>query len=238
MKMQGYMLDKVLNSTKGSVSDDELRPTLTGVCFDLKEDGVTFVATNGFKLQQYDTKIKGNGAKIIVLPVSFNGALGLSDEEVTISFNEVNISFSYIEDGEFVKVTGRLVDGNYPPYEKVVPKELPHEAIVDNGEISEAIKRASLFSPGESKQIVLEVSENHVGVMASNANYATSSDQVIDATSTGSKTIRAKSSYFLDVLKIAGEGKVKISFGPDSNAVLINNALSPNFTGLVMMLGA
>lgn len=235
--MKGYMLNAVLTATINSASTDDMRPTMTGVCFDFKEEGTTFVSTNSFKLNQYKTKLKGDGSKIIVSVPVLSNVLGLSDEEVVVVYNDRNIKFSYTDKGEEITVMGRLLEGNYPPYEKVVPTTLDCYLVVDSKEFTEAVKRAAIFSPGETKEVVLNTHQR--AVYATNANYATHAanfvdmDEVVDEKG---REIRFNATYLLDVLKIAGEGKIKMSFGEQSHAVLINNPATPGLTGLVMPL--
>lgn len=235
--MKGYILDTVLKPCLTTVSDDDMRPVMTGVCFDFKEDGVTFVSTNGFKLSQYKTKIKGNGGKIIVPPVVLSNVLGLQDEEVSMVYNDNNIIFDMMLKDAHIKVIGRLVDGNYPPYEKVVPENLSQSAVVESKDLIEAIKRALIFAPEDNREISIGIEGSCINVRADNFNYSRNAQQGVFAEIDGDpKVIKFSGNYLLDVLKNAGEGKIKISYGAESYAVLINNPASPGLTGLVMPL--
>lgn len=235
--LKGFILDTVLGATLSSVSVDDMRPTMTGVCFDFLEEGATFVSTNGFKLHRYITRTKGSGTKIIVPPKVLAQVTGLQDEEVKIEFNDSNILFTYVSKDVSYKVSGRLIDGKYPPYDKVVPSSLSKFALIDQAEVIDTVKRVSLFSPGETKEVTFSFKNGALQISATNANYATSGAETLPIEYSQEPTqINFNATYLIDVLKTAGQGKVKMSFGPESNAVLVNNQASPGLTGLVMPL--
>lgn len=234
--MQGFVLETVLKAAIGSVSQDELRPTMRGVCFDFKEEGTVFVATNGFTLQRYATKIPGSGKTIVVPTSVLNSVKGIKEKDVRITFNETNVMFRY-QNGEMEDVvTGRLLEGTYPPYDKVIPQNLECSLVADVAELTEAIKRSVIFAPGDTKEVVINTA--HMAVYASNRDFSThSSTQVkMEVNDPRGREIRFNATYLLEVLKTAGDREVKIVFGSSSPAVLVYNKSAPGLTSLVMPL--
>lgn len=228
-QLKGYALDMIVKATIQSVSTDDLRPTMGGVCFDLKEDGAVFVATNGQKLAKYQTKITGNGEKLIVPVKVLEQVTGLQDQDVKISYNNINIVF----DWGTTKVSGRLVDGTYPPYEKIIP-ENTNVVSLKQKDLVDALKRASIFANNETKQVVLNVEGNRIVVASCDNGYNKSSDQEVAIEGDFTLAIGFKASILIDILKVVGEGDLKLHFNElASKPVLIKNVASPGLTGLV-----
>ena len=229
LEVKGFVLDMILKATLTSVNNDDIRPVMNGVLFDIKEEGSVFVSTNAFKLNRYKTKISGVPSKVIVPPVVAKNVLGLQDEIVYVEYNDVNISFEYGK----AKVTGRLIDGIYPDYTRVVPEDYTDYLLVDSGEFAAAVKRAALFSPQDSQEVIFNTAQSTI--YGSNINFSTSSANHIESELHGAGVeIKFNATYLLDVLKVAGEGRIKISYSTPEKQVLFNNPASPGLTGLVM----
>lgn len=233
---KGYMLDTVLSATLPCVSDDDMKPSLTGVLFDLKEEGTTFVGVNGYKLAQYKTKLAGNGEKILVPPAVLSHVKGFSDEDIVVSWNDRSVTF---EVGESLVISGVLVDSKPAPYEKVVPTTHDQEIVVEQKELLDTLKRVSLFSNSDTKRVCLQINNGSCMVIGRDDNFGRAADEPLNIISGGqtARELYFNAQYLSDVLKTAGEGKIKISFG-SAHPVLVNNPASPGLTGLVMPLNA
>ena len=231
LTMKGFALDMIVRATIQTVSNDELRPAMGGVLFDLKEDGAVFVSTNGFKLSKYQTKMPGSGAKLIVPTKVLEQVTGLQDENVEIKYNDVNVIF----DWGTTKVSGRLVDGKYPPYEQVIPV---NEKVVSlkQKDLVDALKRASLFADSTTKQVVLHVEGSRIVVEGADKGFNKSSFEEVSVYGNNvTMDIGFSATYLTDVLKIVGDGDIKLYFNESSSKpMLIKNVASPGLTGLVM----
>ena len=124
LSISASVLSKAVNKTLFAASNDELRPAMTGVYFQLDQDGTTFVATDAHKLVRYkraDAKSEKSSSFIIPKKALTLLKTGLPMEEssVTISFNNSNAFFSFGN----INLICRLIDAKYPDYNAVIQKK-------------------------------------------------------------------------------------------------------------------
>ncbi|MFW0838155.1 MAG: DNA polymerase III subunit beta [Candidatus Komeilibacteria bacterium] len=143
-------LQELLSQTLFAVSVDESRPEISGVFFNFSENNLVVAATDSYRLAEKKIETKSELHKKIIVPLKtlqelFRG-LGVSGQgEVSISMNDDQILFSY----DNVKLVSRLIDGNYPDYEQIIPKEEKTIVTTKITELVKAIKGAALFcKPG------------------------------------------------------------------------------------------
>src|SRR5690606_10695775 len=112
--------------------NDDLRPVMSGVFFQFSTEGLTFVATDAHKLVKYQrTDVKASQAAEFIMPKKplnlLKGILAASESEVTIEYNDSNAKFTF----DNIELICRLIDGKYPNYEAVIPKENPNKLSID-----------------------------------------------------------------------------------------------------------
>ena len=126
VKLASSILNKGVSKTLFAVSNDELRPAMTGVFFQLDDNGITFVATDAHKLVKYNRNdVKGGNASFIVPKKALNllkAVVPNNDTEVSVQFNKSNAFFSF----DNIQLICRLIDAKYPDYNAVIPKENPN----------------------------------------------------------------------------------------------------------------
>src|SRR5690606_38733818 len=140
-------LVSAISKTIFATSNDDLRPSLTGVFFEIKSDRINFVATDGHRLVKYSqTGLKNEIPAEFVVPKKplqvIKGILEKKDEEVTIDFNQTNVVFTF---GEY-QITSRLIDSKFPNYEAVIPKTNPNKLRINRISLLSAVKRVNIFS--------------------------------------------------------------------------------------------
>ena len=141
--------------------EDELRPVMNGVFFDISEEDITFVASDGHKLVRFrNLGVKGNEKASFILPKKpanlLRTVLPREDGDVNIGFDSNN---AYITMEHFIVVC-RLIEGRYPNYGGVIPKENPFKVTVDRLQFLNALKRVTVFSNSASSLIKLNISTN------------------------------------------------------------------------------
>ena len=156
----GDVLATAVQKTIFAAGNDDLRPTMSGILFQFSENGLTFVGTDAHKLVKYERlDIKANDAADFIMPKKplniLKGILAGSETEVTIEYNESNAKFSF-DDMEFIC---RLIDGKYPNYDAVIPKENPNKLILNRSQFYSSINRLSLFSNKTTHQVRLKVAD-------------------------------------------------------------------------------
>ena len=126
------VLYQAINTTIFASGNDDLRPIMSGVFFQLSSENSTFVATDAHKLVRYvRTDYKSDKLIEFIMPKKplniLKGILINNDFDVNIEFNESNAKFIFSN----LTLTCRLIDGKYPNYEAVIPKENPNVLTVD-----------------------------------------------------------------------------------------------------------
>ena len=192
------VLAEALSNTLFATSNDSLRPVMTGVLFQFGEEETNFVSTDSHRLVVYKrTDIKNNEPKEFIMPKKplsiFKNILSGSDDEVVIEFNENMAKFSF---GEHTWIC-RLIDGKYPNYTAVVPKENPNVLTINRNLLLSSIRRASIFSSKSTNQVRFKLSGNILHLHAEDTEYANKAEMQIPCEYKGEDINIGFSSKFL-----------------------------------------
>jgi len=159
-KIKTAFLRETLPLLLFSASTDETRPVLTGVNFVSRDDSNQIVTTDGFRLSLLNLK-KEIPLPSMIVPSSFLSEVGRligDEEEISFSFQEdEKLLVFYLGEHEFYT---RLIDGEYPPYEKVIPAEKKTMVTLDREEFLRNVKLVSVFARDFSNIVILEVEKN------------------------------------------------------------------------------
>lgn len=185
-----------------ATAQDDLRPVMNGLFFDMKEDGLRIVATDGQKLvRNIDTTIKSVQPSAFILPKKpaalLKGALTKESGEVVIRFDQrcAEISFA---DGY---IYCRLIEGKYPNYSSVIPSNNPNQIVVDRRSLMGALKRVLPFASESVQLIRFHIDAGVLSLNAEDLDFATNAKESITCDYTGtSMSIGFKGSSMLEIL--------------------------------------
>jgi len=172
-EISSAILGAGITKTVFATGNDELRPAMGGVYFDIMPDYITFVATDAHKLVRYrrnDAK-SGISTSFIIPRKPLNvlkSLLALEDVNVQVEYNVTNAAFSY----NGVKLFSRLIEGRYPAYEAVIPKDNPNRLIVDRGLFISSVKRLSPFANQSTHQVRLRINGQELLMNAEDIDYS------------------------------------------------------------------
>jgi len=174
----GSILATAISKTIFAAGNDDLRPVMSGVFFQFATDSLTFVATDAHKLVKYArTDVVANEAAEFIMPKKplnlLKGILTSSDSDVTIEYNDANAKFTF----DNVVLVCRLIDGKYPNYEAVIPKENPNKLTVDRGTFLNSVKRVSIFSSKTTHQIRLKMAGTELNISAEDLDYSNKAEE-------------------------------------------------------------
>ncbi len=168
------LLSRAILKTLFAAGNDELRPVMSGVLFELHEDHMTFVATDAHKLVRYmRTDAKASAGANFIMPkkpltLLKNVLINENEEEVNLEYNETNARFSF---GNITLIC-RLIDGRYPNYDSVIPKDNPNKMTISRQSLLTSIKRVSIFSNKTTHQVKLKIAGNELQVSAEDMDFA------------------------------------------------------------------
>src|SRR5215204_1737942 len=149
-------LQKLISHTAFAVSTEESRPILNGVLWELRPDEMRMVATNGHRLAKMQLPIESNGAPpsdLIVPPKALEQIRRLfpADEELEIARGDNHLGFR----SPFTAVFTRLIEGPYPNYDQVIPRDNDRVAVADKIALTSALKRMSVIASDQTHRIRL-----------------------------------------------------------------------------------
>ncbi|TDL99482.1 MAG: DNA polymerase III subunit beta [Flavobacteriaceae bacterium] len=161
-----------------ATGNDDLRPVMTGIFFQFTPDVSRFVATDAHKLVKYSRKDITTDENIeFIMPKKalnlLKNTLGVQSQEVEISYNQNNAQFSYAN----LVLTCRLIDGKYPNYEAVIPKENPNVLKVNKNVFQNALRRVSIFSNKSTYQVKLKITGNALVLSTEDLDFSSKAEE-------------------------------------------------------------
>jgi len=177
-KMQGDILASAISKTIFAAGNDDLRPVMSGVFFQFSTEGLTFVATDAHKLVKYTREdLSASQDTEFIMPKKplnlLKSILAGSEEEVTIEYNESNAKFIF----DSTEMVCRLIDGKYPNYEAVIPKENPNKLRIERNQFLNSVRRVSIFSNKTTHQIRLKIAGAELNVSAEDIDYSNKAEE-------------------------------------------------------------
>ena len=176
--ISGDILATAISKTIFAAGNDDLRPVMSGVFFQFSTDNLTFVATDAHKLVKYTREdVSASQVAEFIMPKKpltlLKGILAASSEDVTIEYNDSNAKFTF----ENTVLICRLIDGKYPNYEAVIPKENPNKLSIDRTQFLNSVKRVSIFSNKTTHQIRLKIAGAELNISAEDIDYSNKAEE-------------------------------------------------------------
>ena len=190
-----------INKTIFATADDELRPVMNGVYINLEPQSVTFVATDAHKLVKYASETAAEATASFILPKKpanlLRGLLPKEDGEITVEFDDKNVLFRLKNQ----VLICRLIEGNYPNYNAVIPANNPNKVFVDRLELLNAIRRVAVCSNQSTNLIKLDISKGTINVTAQDLDFSVSAQESLPCDYEGEDiVIGFKSTFLIEIL--------------------------------------
>ena len=171
------VLATAISKTIFAAGNDDLRPVMSGVFFQFSTDNLTFVATDAHKLVKYTrTDVTADKTAEFIMhkkPLNLLKSVLGGEEDVVIEYNDANAKFTF---ENFVLIC-RLIDGKYPNYEAVIPKENPNKLTVDRASFQNSVRRVSIFSSKTTHQIRLKMAGTELNISAEDLDFSNKADE-------------------------------------------------------------
>jgi DNA polymerase-3 subunit beta len=227
-----------INKTLFATADDELRPVMGGIFVEASTDKITFVASDAHKLVRYqrtDSHADDNASFILPKkPASLlRNILPKEQGPVNVEFDDKNAFFNLND----YRVVCRLVEGNYPNYNSVIPKNNPRKVTIDRVEFYNTLKRVSVFSNQASNLVKLQLKGNQAMVSAQDIDFSISAYEKIKCQYEGDDMeIGFKSVFLLEILSNISTQDVMIELADPTRAGLFLPGESENESEDLLML--
>lgn len=214
---------KGINKTLFATADDELRPVMNGIFIELGLDSVTFVSSDAHKLVRYKRlDAKSPKEASFILPKKpanlLKNILPREENEVTVAFDDKNAIFTLSD----YKLICRLVEGNYPGYEAVIPKNNTNKLSIDRLELYNTLRRVSVYSNQASNLIKLKLSANELVISAQDIDYSISAVETLNCQYGGDPMeIGFKSVFLIEILSNINSEEVVLELSDPTRAGLL-----------------
>ncbi len=214
-------LQKLISHTSFAVSTEESRPILNGVLWELRDDRMRMVATNGHRLAKMDLPAggAGNGGDLIVPPKALDQVRRLfpAEEELEIARGDNHLGFR----SPFTQVFTRLIEGPYPNYEQVIPKDNEKIAVADKAALQSALKRMSVIASDQTHRIRLSFNAGMLKFSVQTPDLGEAADELPVRYTGDPLDIGFNASYLLEILRYMPTEEVKLTFKAPERAATI-----------------
>lgn len=221
--LQGDILATAISKTIFAAGNDDLRPVMSGVFFQFSPENLTFVATDAHKLVKYQrTDVTASQVAEFIMPKKplnlLKGILLGSEEDVLVEYNESNAKFSFDE----TVLICRLIDGKYPNYEAVIPKENPNQLTISRDQFLSSVKRVSIFSNKTTHQIRLRIAGAELNISAEDIDYSNKAEERLTCSYQGDDMqIGFNSRFLVEMLNSLQSGDISLEMSMPNRAGIL-----------------
>jgi DNA polymerase-3 subunit beta len=215
-------LQKLIAHVAFAVSTEESRPILNGVLWELREERMRMVATNGHRLAKMELPVEASSAPpgdLIVPPKALEQIRRLfpAEEELEIARGDNHLGFR----SPFTSVFTRLVEGPYPNYEQVIPKDNDRYALADKAALTQALKRMSVIASDQTHRIKMSFNAGMLKFSVTTPDLGEASDE-LPVNYTGDQLdIGFNATYLLEILRFMPTEQVRLTFKAPERAATI-----------------
>ena len=208
-----------INKTIFATADDELRPVMNGVFINIQPEATTFVGTDAHKLVRYTAEAQSEVAASFILPKKpanlLKSVLLKEDDAIKVSFDNKNVIFELTSH----TLVCRLIEGNYPNYNAVIPTANPNKVLIDRIELLNGIKRVAVCSNQATNLIRMDVAGNTVNLTAQDLDFSVSAKESLSCSYDGEPiTIGFKSTFLVEILANTETPTVQIELADSTRA--------------------
>ncbi len=216
------LFERLVQHTSYAASTEDTRPILNGVLWEVQEGETRMVATNGHRLASFTARRNGEGAargNVIVPPKALAYASRVFAEEagLQVSFGENQLA---IRGGGHTLYT-RLIEGPYPNYQQVIPRDNDKTAIADRDALIHALRRMSVVASDQTHRVKLSFREGEVAFFVSTPDVGEANERMTLDYQGDPIEIGFNASYLLEVLKYVEAEQVRLTFKSPERAALI-----------------
>lgn len=224
--MTSSALVTAINKTLFSVSNDDLRPAMTGVYFELGKDSVNFVATDAHRLVRYQRKeVKAGKTDNFIVPKKplnlLKSALPDNEDELKISYNGNHLFVSH----GTTQLVCRLIDARFPDYKVVIPVDNPYTMSVSRSDFQNALRRVSVFSNKSTNQVVLSITGSELQLASQDVDFSFEGNERMRCRYEGEDMqIAFNAKFLIEMLNATDSDEVKMELSTPTKAGIIKPA--------------
>jgi len=217
-------LQRLISHTSFAVSNEESRPILNGVLWEIRAQHMRMVATNGHRLAKMEVPVGAKAAKaaqgdLIIPPKALDQICRLfpAEEELEVAQGDNHLGFR----SPFTSVFTRLIEGPYPPYDQVIPKDNDKVATIDKAAFASALKRMSIVASDQTHRIRLSFNSGMLKFSVSTPDLGEAQDELPVRYNGDPLDIGFNATYLLEILRYMPTDEIRLTFkAPDRAATI------------------
>jgi DNA polymerase-3 subunit beta len=222
IKLPQHKLKQMIQLTSFAMSHDESRYILNGILFSFKEKSLKMVATDGRRLAiiQKEMVDMGSIKKDVIIPMK-------TIQELNRNLGEEGDVFFHFRDNQIlinlgqIHISSRLIEGEYPNYEQVIPKKIKDELHLNTQDFLQATRRASILTSQESQAVKINIIRDRMIITKSTPDLGEAREELEVEYKGGEFAIGFNPGFLIDVLKNIEEENIRFSFvDPEKPAVI------------------
>jgi len=232
------VLAEAINKTIFAVSNDELRPAMSGVLVQLAEQSATFVATDAHKLVRYRRNdIRTENPTSLILPKKalslLKSSLPIEDTAVSVEYNSTNAFFKFAN----IHLICRLIDERYPDYEAVIPQVNPNKLTLDRHTFLNSLRRVVIFANKTTHQVRLKISGSELHISAEDLDFSNEAHERLSCQFEGDDMeIGFNAKFLVEMLTNLDSEEVVIEMSTPNRAGLLIPAISEEGEDILMLV--
>ncbi len=221
--IEADVLATAINKTIFATGNDDLRPVMNGIFFEFSSEEIKFVGTDAHKLVKYSrSDISASEEANFIMPKKplnlLKNILAGEESEVLIEYNDSNARFSF----ENFDLICRLIDGKYPNYEAVIPKENPNVLVIDRMQFLNSVRRVSIFSNKTTHQIRMKIAGTELKISAEDIDYSNKAEERLVCDYQGDDMeIGFNSKFLLEMLNNLNSDEVQLAMSLPNRAGIL-----------------
>lgn len=222
IKANGDLLVNGINKTIFATSNDELRPSMTGVYFQVDFNKLTLVATDAHKLVKYTFhNVGGEVSTSFIVPKK---ALNLlknvisGNQTVEIGFNKSNAFFK----AGSTSLVCRLIDSRYPDYNAVIPVDNPYTLTVNRSDFQQSLKRIAIYANKTTNQVILNITDNSLTISSQDLDFSNEATEQLTCSFDGEAlSIGFNAKFMAEMLNVLESDEVNIRLSTPTRAGIL-----------------
>lgn len=236
--MTSSALVTAINKTLFAVSNDDLRPAMTGVFFELDKKGITAVATDAHRLVKYKRNdVSCPKADTFIVPRKplnlLKSALPDNQDELKVSYNSNHL---FVDHGS-TQMVCRLIDARFPDYKVVIPGDNPYKMVVSRTDFQSALRRVSIFSNKSTNQVALSITGSELQLTAQDVDFSFEGNERMKCQYEGEDMAIAFNARFLiEMLSATSSDEVKMELSTPTKAGIIKPVEQDDEEDLLMLV--
>jgi DNA polymerase-3 subunit beta len=227
-----------INKTLFAVSNDDLRPAMTGVFFEMDKKGLQFVATDAHRLVRYKrTDVSCPKTDSLIVPKKpltlLKAAMPVNDDELTVSYNSNHL---FVTHGT-TQLSCRLIDARFPDYKVVIPTDNPYKLTVNRTDFQGALRRVGIFSNKSTNQVVLSISGSQLQLTAQDIDFSFEGNERMKCQYNGEDLqIAFNAKFLIEMLNATDTDDITVELSTSTKAGIIRPGDQDDNEELLMLV--